>query len=296
MPDLSLTERPRRVAPWVYDLGLGLIVALALIAVAHAALPSKPQTRSVAAQSPPAVNGTETPPAPRMASAFTFADAVPGYPVISPFGLRQLPWEEHGRLHAGVDIAAPPGTAVRAIAHGLVVRTGRDSAYGRFVEVKHAGGLSSFYAHLGSVSANVREGSAVLLGAPIGAIGNTGSSTGAHLHLEVRDRRGRPLDPTRFLGQEFADADDLPLTAASRFARKVRVAYVSSIPAAKQKLMEERKAEKAMAAETKRLSASLKAADAALARQGAVVTLNQAPLISIPSETEGRVRVVLADG
>jgi len=299
LSELSLTKQPHRARHWLYDAGIGLTVAFAAIVGAHAALPDKPQTFPPAERfAEPEPDVGEAQPEPRIPSAFTFVPPAPGHPVVSPFGLRQLPWEEHGRLHAGVDIAAPAGTPVRAIAHGVVVRTGRDSAYGRFVEVRHAAGLTSFYAHLGSVGADVRKGHAVMLGAPIAAIGNTGSSTGAHLHLEVRDRRGRPLDPSRFVGRQFAGADDLPVTAASRFARKVRVAYVSSIPAAKRKLMAEREAEKAMAAEGKQFAASLRNAEKAVNRQGSeVVSLTQsAPLITVPPDSDGRVRVVLSDG
>src|SRR5262245_3130659 len=75
-------------------------------------------------------------------------------------------------------------------------------------------------------------------------MGNTGSSTGAHLHFEVSDRKGHPLNPEMFVGQTFASAEALPLKAASRFPRRVRVAYVSFIPKAKRELMEEREAEK----------------------------------------------------
>lgn len=276
---------------WVYDAGMGLTVALAVITVAQAALPEKPAPRPA-----PAEALAETPaaePAPRTPTAFTFTDPAPGHAVVSPFGLRQLPWEEHGRLHAGVDIAAPAGTPVRAVAHGIITRTGEDAAYGRFIEVRHAAGVTSFYAHLGSVGVNMRKGAVVMLGAPIGAIGNSGSSTGAHLHLEIRDKRGRPLDPTRFLGQEFAGADELPLTAASRFTRRVRLAHVSTIPAAKRKLMEDRQAEKLAAAKSKQLAASLQSAKEAMSRQAPPVVIGQsAPLV--PEVADGRTRVVIA--
>ena len=69
---------------------------------------------------------------------------------------------------------------------------------------------------------------------------STGTSTGAHLHFEVRDALDRPLNPELFLGHAFATAADLPLKAARRLPRAVRVAYVSRIPRAKQAEMQAR--------------------------------------------------------
>jgi hypothetical protein len=162
-----------------------------------------------------------------------FGDPVPGYPVISPFGLRQLPWEEAGRLHKGVDIAAPMGTPVLAAADGVIARTGVDPGYGRFIEVAHKGGMGTLYGHLSAFE--VRPGMAVRLGQPIGRIGSTGSSTGAHLHFEVHDPHGRALNPEMFMGRSFANMAELPLKAAARLpARRVRIAFVSYIPPARQ--------------------------------------------------------------
>ncbi|CAN7479116.1 M23 family metallopeptidase [Phenylobacterium sp. LjRoot219] len=228
---------------WLIDALMGGGVALALITAAHAALP---RVERLAPQRPIAPR----PAAPAEPPAFiAFTSPTPGFPVISPFGLRQLPWEEGGRLHAGVDIAAPSGVPVLAVADGVVVRSGVDGGYGRTVELRHAGGLSSVYGHLGQLLPQLVPGLAVKAGTPVGAIGSTGTSTGAHLHFEIRDDKGRPLNPELFLDRRFAAADDLPLRDAQRFGRRVRVAYVSNIPKAKREEMEAREeAELALAA------------------------------------------------
>lgn len=174
---------------------------------------------------------------------YTFVDPVAGYEIVSPFGPRRLPWEEHGRLHAGVDVAAPHGYPVQAAADGVVLSAGTDGGYGRLIDIRHVGGLITRYAHLGAIEGGIQPGLMVRAGETIGLIGASGTSTGAHLHFEIRDDRGRPLNPEAFLGRQFAQADDLPLAAAARIPRRMRVAHVSYIPRKKRELMEAREAE-----------------------------------------------------
>jgi len=169
-----------------------------------------------------------------------FVEPVPGHAVVSPFGLRQLPWEENGRLHEGVDISADAGVPVRVAAEGVVVVAGEGGGYGRYVVVRHAVGLRTFYAHLGRIGAGVKPGVAVAAGDAVGVVGNTGSSTGPHLHFEIRDAANHPLDPAMFLGRAFAEKGDLPLDKAKRYSGRVRIAYVSNIPTSKQALMDAR--------------------------------------------------------
>ncbi len=174
-------------------------------------------------QAPP----VELPPPPP--PAFAFDTPLPGRVVNSPFGLRQLPWEENGRLHEGVDIAAPTGSPIVAATDGMVVRTGASGSYGRFVEIAHKDGFRTMYAHLGATARGVKPGAYARRGQTIAYVGSSGRSTGAHLHFELR-RKGKPLNPSFFLGQTFAEADDLPLRAAARVPRKVRMAQVSNWP------------------------------------------------------------------
>ena len=216
--------------------------ALSAFAVAHASLlmPAKvtPPPRKVAtvtltnAPAPVAQGVVED------AFLIAFVEPVPGHAVVSPFGLRQLPWEENGRLHEGVDISADAGVPVRVAADGVVVAAGESGGYGRYVAVRHAVGLRTFYAHLGSIGKNVKPGVAVKAGDAVGQVGNTGSSTGPHLHFEIRDDADHPLDPAMFLGRAFAEKGDLPLDRAKRYSGRVRIAYVSNIPASKQALMD----------------------------------------------------------
>jgi hypothetical protein len=141
-----------------------------------------------------------------------FGFPLPGHAVNSRFGLRQLSFEPRARMHDGVDIAAPVGTQIHAAANGVVTRTGLSSSYGNFVEVAHADGMTTFYAHM-SRTAGLKPGAAVSEGDVLGLVGSTGHSTGPHLHFEVR-RAGEPLNPQDFMGRQFASAADLPITQA----------------------------------------------------------------------------------
>jgi len=233
----------------IADLVVGFAAALAAVAVAQAALPNPkgelaaPQAEHMALRGVQQVSTVA--PTPVDLPDYVYGDPIDGYEVISPFGYRKLPWEQAGRLHAGVDIAAPAGYPVKATADGVVVRAGVDGGYGRFVEVRHAEGLTSLYAHLGGIADGVQPGAAVRLGDRIGQVGNTGSSTGAHLHFEIHDAQDRPMNPEMFMGRQFATLADLPLREAASIPRRVRVAYVSYIPKKKLELMAARKAEKA---------------------------------------------------
>jgi murein DD-endopeptidase MepM/ murein hydrolase activator NlpD len=111
-------------------------------------------------------------------------------PVTSPFGPR---W---GRLHAGIDIAAPTGTAIRAADTGQVVVAGWVGGYGNYTCIRHTGALSTCYGHQSRIL--VRTGQTVVQGAVVGAVGCTGHCFGSHLHFETRID-GRPVDPLRFL-------------------------------------------------------------------------------------------------
>jgi hypothetical protein len=216
---------------------LGGCLALIAITVAHASLPDP--------QAPIARAAPAKPPAQRIAAEalgppvlIAFHEPLPDGEVGSPFGLRQLPWEEHARLHAGVDIVTPAPEPVLAAADGVVSRIGEDPGYGRFVELTHAQGLTTRYGHLQRFAPGLAVGQAVKGGAAIGQEGSTGASTGAHLHFEVRDADGHPMDPELFLGHAFASAADLPLKQGRRIPRVARVAYVSRIPKAKRAQMQ----------------------------------------------------------
>lgn len=100
--------------------------------------------------------------------------------------------------HAGLDLAVPIGSDVRASGGGTVKETGSDPAYGLFVLVQHPQGYETMYGHLSRVL--VLSGDSVLAGQVIGLSGNTGRSTAPHLHFEVR-RGGRSVDPLSVVRQ-----------------------------------------------------------------------------------------------
>jgi murein DD-endopeptidase MepM/ murein hydrolase activator NlpD len=107
-------------------------------------------------------------------------------PLVSPFGMR---W---GRLHAGVDIAAPSGTPIRAAASGRVALMGPTGGYGNYTCVAHGGSLQTCYAHQSRFATS--QGASVGQGDVIGYVGCTGHCFGDHLHFETRVN-GSPVDP-----------------------------------------------------------------------------------------------------
>ncbi|MBM3722791.1 MAG: M23 family metallopeptidase [Actinobacteria bacterium] len=108
----------------------------------------------------------------------------------SPFGPRG------GRMHYGQDIAARYGSPVKAARSGVVIANGWYGGYGKYLDVRHEGGIVTRYAHLSA--ATVRVGQGVNRGQQIGKIGTSGWATGPHLHFEVRVN-GRPVDPRPWL-------------------------------------------------------------------------------------------------
>jgi murein DD-endopeptidase MepM/ murein hydrolase activator NlpD len=116
--------------------------------------------------------------------------------VSSEFGMRRDPFTQQQRFHKGMDLAAPMGTEVRAALEGEVAFAGFKPGYGNTVIIRHAGGVETTYAHLGGT--DVRKGDVIASGQILGSVGNTGHSTGSHLHFEVT-RRGDPVDPREAL-------------------------------------------------------------------------------------------------
>jgi murein DD-endopeptidase MepM/ murein hydrolase activator NlpD len=108
----------------------------------------------------------------------------------SGFGMR---W---GRLHAGVDMAGPTGTPIYAPADGVVTHAGWLSGYGRLIKIRHEFGVETRYGHLSALK--VKVGDRVSRGERIGDMGNSGRSTGPHLHYEVRVG-DKPIDPMIYI-------------------------------------------------------------------------------------------------
>lgn len=115
----------------------------------------------------------------------------------SPYG------ERWGRLHAGVDYGATIGTPLRSMGSGEVVGAGPMSGYGNYIDIEYTDGSVSRYGHLDSISASV--GDDVEPGDVVARSGNTGQSTGPHLHLEIRPGGGEPIDPAGWLAERGID-------------------------------------------------------------------------------------------
>lgn len=121
---------------------------------------------------------------------------VSGYRISKPYGVQGDYGAGH---HTGVDLAVPSGTALRSVGPGRVVFAGTSGDYGKAVTIRMQDGKYTLFAHLSRIS--VRVGQQVQAGTGIGASGNTGQSTGPHLHFEVRAQRGYGTDinPIRYL-------------------------------------------------------------------------------------------------
>jgi murein DD-endopeptidase MepM/ murein hydrolase activator NlpD len=105
--------------------------------------------------------------------------------------------------HNGVDIAVPYGSPVNPIADGEILQVGQDAASGKYIRVKHRGGMISSYAHLSAVNNKLKVGQAVTTKDVIASSGgegkDAGRSTGAHLHLGLKDASGQWVDPQRYI-------------------------------------------------------------------------------------------------
>jgi murein DD-endopeptidase MepM/ murein hydrolase activator NlpD len=128
------------------------------------------------------------------------------YQFTSAYGVR------FGKLHAGIDLAAPEGTPYKAVHAGVVTAAGHNGGYGYAITIKHSDGTEMIYAH--SRRLLVKAGDTVKAGQVIGQVGNTGYSYGMHLHLEVHVN-GAPTDPIGFLRERGVD---IKLGIASPYA------------------------------------------------------------------------------
>jgi murein DD-endopeptidase MepM/ murein hydrolase activator NlpD len=128
-----------------------------------------------------------------------------GSPIINQIGLssnygtRIDPFTRLLAQHPGVDFSAPAGTPILAAGDGLVLRAEYDSAYGNFIEIAHADQFVSKYAHASKV--HVKAGQRIQRGQVIAEVGNTGRSTGPHLHYEI-SHQGKMINPMQILAPQ----------------------------------------------------------------------------------------------
>jgi len=132
----------------------------------------------------------------KLASSLPLASPLDYFHVTSYFGKRRDPFTKQWAFHSGVDLGGPPGSKALATAPGVVTYAGPSGAYGNMVEVDHGMGVVTRYGHLKQTT--VAAGDEITFRQPLGVIGNSGRSTGRHLHYEVRVD-DVPRDPAKFL-------------------------------------------------------------------------------------------------
>lgn len=116
--------------------------------------------------------------------------------ISSHFGARVNPFSGQASTHYGLDVAASIGTPIYAPANGTIIFTGVRGGYGKLISIDHGYGVTTRYAHLSEF--HVKPGQRVTRGDRIGSVGNTGRSTGPHLHYEVRVNNV-PVNPRRYI-------------------------------------------------------------------------------------------------
>ena len=123
---------------------------------------------------------------------------VPGW-LSSGFGWREHPVDGEERFHNGVDLAVNNGTSVKAFADGVVDYIGESPIYGRYLQIRHTGAVTTFYAHCSQLC--VGQGETVTAGQEVAKSGDTGNTTGPHLHFEIK-KNGVRLNPMYYIELE----------------------------------------------------------------------------------------------
>ena len=122
-----------------------------------------------------------------------FITPIKNHRISSYYGHRKDPFTGKKRSHLGLDLVSYFGAPIMAAASGKVIFSGIKGGYGKTVIIKHFNGYKTLYAHCAKL--NVQKGDIVKAGDVIAALGRTGSSTGAHLHFEIFNKRGKRLNP-----------------------------------------------------------------------------------------------------
>ena len=150
------------------------------------------------------INGISSPRSLQIGTMIRISDRGPGFGkplriplvVTSKHGYRRHPVTGRYQHHAGIDFRAATGTRVYASKPGRVIFAGWKNGYGKFVGIEHEGNFTTWYGHLSRI--RVKVGQTVNQGRVIGLSGNTGISTGPHLHFEIR-YKGRSEKPTKYI-------------------------------------------------------------------------------------------------
>ncbi len=153
---------------------------------------------------------------PRTGSPVPLSSPLPGAATSSPFGARKDPISGLRAPHEGLDLVAPGESPVVASAAGVVLSAGPKGGYGLAVEIDHGAGITTLYGHASQLL--VQPGQRVERGEQVALLGDTGRSTGPHLHFEVRSH-GRAVDPRRALNAYRSGADNPHGSEALAFTR-----------------------------------------------------------------------------
>ena len=152
---------------------------------------------------------------------------LPRMKITSKFGIRRHPISGKVKGHTGVDLSASVGTPIRAAASGVIVKASYYSGYGRYIKIKHAASINTAYGHLSRIV--VRNGQHVSQGQIIGYTGNSGYSTGPHLHYEVM-KNGQFVNPMSFVKQEPQKLTGNKLQRFNQFKKEVNLQIVGLVP------------------------------------------------------------------
>jgi murein DD-endopeptidase MepM/ murein hydrolase activator NlpD len=150
----------------------------------------------------------------RSARKFLMRTPINGARLTSGYGSRMHPVLGYNKMHAGIDFGAPIGTPILAAGDGIVTRASAMGGYGNVVDIEHDGTWSTRYGHISRFAPGLQPGDRVKQGDVIAFVGNTGRSTGPHLHYEVR-RNGQAINP---LGFEVPTGRALPGEQLAKFA------------------------------------------------------------------------------
>ena len=133
--------------------------------------------------------------------------------VASGFGMRFHPILKIKKMHKGLDFAAPTGTPIYATADGRVEKTGSENGYGNMVKINHGNGYETLYGHMSKIK--VKPGQRVKRGEIIGNVGNTGMSTGSHLHYEIH-KNGEVINPLTYFYKDISPDEFVKLYEESQ--------------------------------------------------------------------------------
>ena len=126
----------------------------------------------------------------------------PNARISSPFGMRTDPVDKtKTAMHNGIDFAAKNGEPVQVVLPGTIKSITSEGGFGNKVEIQHKDGSISYYAHLDKIDPSLKQGDVVPEGTLIGTVGSTGKSTGPHVEFGLRDKSGKPIDPTALFNQ-----------------------------------------------------------------------------------------------